>query len=65
MGRDLKKLFAGHTETKNEILTIIESELKEAEHSTLISHIMKSNSILNYDQVYRALESIVNELRKE
>lgn len=65
MGRDLKKLFAGETETKNEILTIIESELEEAEQSILISHIMKSNSILNYDQVYRALESIVSELRKE
>jgi predicted nucleotidyltransferase len=63
MGRDLKKLFAGQTETKNEVLAIIESELEEAERSILISHIMKSNSILNYDQVYRALKSIVKELR--
>jgi len=65
IGRDLKKLFTGQPEIKNEALTIIERELETEEQSLLISQIMKSNIILNYDQIYRALLSITNELKKE
>ncbi|MFD2938461.1 nucleotidyl transferase AbiEii/AbiGii toxin family protein [Flavobacterium notoginsengisoli] len=65
IGRDLKKLFTGQPDIKNEALAIIERELETAEQSILISQIMKSNIILNYDQIYRALLSIVTELKKE
>ncbi|CAD0006113.1 nucleotidyl transferase AbiEii/AbiGii toxin family protein [Flavobacterium salmonis] len=63
IGRDLKKLFTGKKEIETEVIKILENELKKEETSILIYQIIKSNPILQYEQIHRALTSTIRELR--
>ena len=61
MARDVKLLTRNNEKTLEYLRKIVAQEIEFAEGSQLINQLMESNAILQYEQVFACLESILKE----
>ena len=64
MGRDVKMILMDNFEVLVEVSGIIESEIIKAEHSLLINQMLETHRSKKYEEIYEALISIRNELKR-
>jgi predicted nucleotidyltransferase len=64
IGRDAKMILTDNMEVLIEFSGIIESEVSQAEHSLLINQMLETHPSKKYEEVYEALTSIRNELKR-
>lgn len=59
MGRDIGTILHSNEETKQKIISILETEISKEEESKLINHILETNRNLKYEEVRKCIANIV------
>lgn len=64
LGMDLNEILQDFKDAKNKIVEILVKELEKQEDSMLINQILETHKALKYEEIYKSIESIINQLNK-
>ena len=63
LGRDIKRILNESPKTIATFINILQEELDANEESILINQMLETHTILKYEEVYKALQSLLNQLK--
>jgi predicted nucleotidyltransferase len=63
LGKDTKKILSENSDALNYFIDILQKEIEAEEESILINQILDTHSTLKYDEIFEALQGLLNELR--
>jgi predicted nucleotidyltransferase len=62
LGRDIKRIFHKSPKSLDTFINILQEELDAGEGSILINQMLETHTILKYEEVFKALQSLLNQL---
>ena len=63
LGKDTSKILSENPDVLNHFIDILQKEIEAEEESILINQILDTHSALKYDEIFEALQNLLNELR--
>ncbi len=63
LGRDTKRILSENSDALNYFIDILQTEIDAEEESILINQMLETHTALKYDEVFDALQSLLNELK--